>query len=201
MRACKGQSQYIGLYTDSGLHDADMGGGVRSGIESDGQQHHVLKVAGREFDTKKMPGMLDQHWTRRLLLNIGLDEPKQWYAVFKVGVNVDKVAKDTGVAIASYYIPNNARIFTAKEVDALKVASHRLVEWVGVRQPEHKVAAHLDSSLASLRQLHDNDGEAGEWVLWSEEFHRDLEVCMSYACTHVLEVRVGVTYTYMLGLV
>ena len=55
------------------------------------------------------------------------------------------------------------------------MASHASVAWVNERHPDHKISPPLASPLAHLQHLRERDSEASEWVLWSEEFHRDLE--------------------------
>lgn len=63
----------------------------------------------------------------------------------------------------------------ARESDAHRVARHAKVEWVDERPPEHKISIHLTSVLNRLRHLQKQDSKAHDWVLWSEELHRQLQ--------------------------
>ena len=135
----------------------------------------MLRVAGVVLDTRSS----DLRAPRRLFgLWADGSKWKQWYAVFGKNVGYDgikAVENETGVALSNSFIPNNGCVFLASEDEALRVAEHQDVEWVGERPHDHKVALHLASTLNRLRELKARDGEAVDWVLWSEELSRDLE--------------------------
>jgi hypothetical protein len=122
----------IVLASAAAIHERAPHNDVRN---SDSEHsHHMLKVAGMTLDTRSMPGLLDQPWTRRLWSG---NEPRQWYAVF-AGNSSNRIARETGVnlSLESHFIPNSACIFVATQSDAHKVASHSgsfsKVCWVSV---------------------------------------------------------------------
>ena len=109
-------------------------------LQQSGQAHRLLRAGADTnsiLDTRVVAGLAPRRWTRRLWQRLRTsgesEEDQQWYVVFAAGcstADIDKVAFETGVPLASFFIPNalgsdaGARLFVANETDALRVAAH-----------------------------------------------------------------------------